>query len=369
MQTMITMPAMTQGERDFLDVLDGREPLLIGRKGCMSYMHPGQEARELARIAADNAEHNAFVQEMEDLIDSMTKETLAKDMPIETTIRILSSGPSIEAVSTESTAVSAMSEATVPPVRAGSGYEFPLASGTHPSFLDLRIALQSLTEMFTATKDYSLVREQFCAISIALNTLGLWAPRFRPQPKVRPDAVKHSANDPLHLDHLVIDAHWLWASKLITAFSGKYGRLLDSTQPFDFALAAEYAREKWTSDFRASEFELAKQVQWQLCTTKSKWHADQHRMLFDGDRAGKTRAPARIKPIKTAISSWAFSNHRIRGQEQSYAALWAAREMLGRKATFREVGVLAGHIVGMLPLDASTVSKKLPRLDFRLAAA
>ncbi|MBV5347347.1 hypothetical protein JZU46_03905 [bacterium] len=369
MQTMTTMPAMTQGERDFLDVLEGREPLLIGRKGCMSYVHPAQEARELARIAAEDAALNALIRELEDEVDSTTKETLAKDMPIESSIKILSSDPSIEAVPTESTPAPVVSEGRVLPVRGGSGYEFPITSGTHPSVLDLGIALQSLTDVFRATKDYSLVREQFCAISIALNTQGLWAPRFRPQPKVRPDAVKHSANDPLHLDHLVIDAHWLWANKLITAFSGKYGRLLDSTQPFDFALAAEYAREKWSSDFRASEFELAKQVQWQLCTTKSKWHADQHRMLFDGDRPGKTRAPARIKPIKTAISSWAFSNHRIRGEEPSYAALWAAREMLGSKETFREIGILAGRIVGVSPLDASTVSKKLQRLDLRLAAA
>ena len=368
MQTMTTMPILTQGERELLDVMEGREHLLIGRKGLMSYMHPAQEARELARIAAEDEALNALIRELEDEGDSTTKETLVKDMSIESIIKILSSDSSIKAVPTKSTPVPVVSEAKVLPARGGSGYEFPNTSVTHSSALDLRIALQSLTDVFRATKDYSLVREQFCAISIALNTLGLWAPRFRPQPKVRPDAVKHFANDPLHLDHLVIDAHWLWANKLVTAFSGTYGQLLDSTRPFDFAMAAKYAQEKWSSDFRASDFELANQVQWQLCTTKSKWHADQHRALFDGDRAGKTRAPARIKPIKTAISSWAFSNHRIRGEEPSYGALWAAREMLGRKTTLREIGVLAGRIVGAFPLDASTVSKKLQRLDSRLAA-
>lgn len=366
------MTILSLRDLEIYDLLNGRDPRLFDRNSFKSYMHPAQEAAEHARkLAADiarDAETAAFNKEIDDLVRESNVETMVADAPVEL-ITKADPAPALVPALPPTITPAPVRAPTAPPARAISGYEFPIAHSTLTSAQELREALQNLTAEFGASKNYGPVREQFCAASIALNTQRLWAPRFRTQPKVNPFRKLAPLMQALHKDHLVIDAHWLWANKHRAPFSSKYERVLDSTQPFDFALAAEYAQEKWTSDFRAEHLGLASQLQWQLCTTKSKPHADSHRLLVDGDRAGTTKAPALITRIKKAIATWAYSSRPIQGQEQAYADLWLAREMLGAKASAKDIARLAGLMAGTVPLEASTVIKKLKRLDIRLAAS
>jgi hypothetical protein len=317
-------------------------------------MRPAQEASYLSRQSAADIAGDAALADLLTEVEHMA--TTADPAP---------SLPALPPTITSAPVRAPMA----PPARSGSGYGFPVAPSTLTSATELREALQNMTAEFNASKNYGRVREQFCAVSIALNKQRLWAPRFRPQPKVNPVTKRDPITQALHKDHLVIDAHWLWANNHRAAFASKYERLLESTQPFDFALAAKYAQEKWTSDFRAEHLGLASQIQWQLCTTKSKLHADSHRVLVDGDRPGKTRTPASISRIKKAIATWAYSSHPIRGQELAYANLWLAREMLGTTGTLNDIAILAGLIGGHAPLDASTARNKLKGLDRRLVLA
>ncbi len=247
-----------------------------------------------------------------------------------------------------------------------SDYRFPACRLSTGSGIDFREALEALTKVFNATKDYGRVRDEFCSISLALNEQGLWAPSYRPQPRLSPFAKKTPVNLMLHKDHLIIDAHWLWSKQSTAMFSGKYDRLLGSAKTFDFELACEYAGEEWTSDYRAGEhFCLPSEVQWQLCTTRSKMHIEQYHALVDGVHSGKARTPARICAVKRTVATWARINHRIRGEEQAYTDLWLSREMLGIKAAAKEIAELAGFMRGHVPLDASTVRNKLKGLDSR----
>ncbi|MDP1534748.1 MAG: hypothetical protein Q8L92_14330, partial [Rubrivivax sp.] len=207
--------------------------------------------------------------------------------------------------------------------------------------------LATLTVAFNTTNNYLAVRDRFCAISIALNEQGLWAPAFRPQPRVPPKSAGKAANPALHLDHLVIDAHWLWARECASSFSGKYQQLLLPGVPFDFDMAGAYAQENWTSDFRAEDvFSLPSAIQWQLCTVKCKSHAERRAALMDGRRngTGDKRTPSLVAPIRKAIATWARRNHRVRGEEQAYANLWVAREMLGKKCRIQDAAELAGYM-------------------------
>jgi len=75
-----------------------------------------------------------------------------------------------------------------------------------------------------------------------------------------------------------------------------------------------------------------------------------------------------VAPISKAIATWARRNHRVRGEEQAYANLWVAREMLGKKCRIQDAAELAGYMSGVTPLDTSTVRRKLNGLDKELAA-
>lgn len=360
---------LTSSELETLDFLNGRDPCFYDSKFFKGHMVPAQEAayrsHKSAADTAGNAAMAALLAEIDDM--SATTETTVVDAPIE----LITTADPTPALPLAITSVPVRAP-MAPPARVGSDYEFPIAPRASSAFIgttEFREALQNLTAEFKASKSYGGIREQFCAVSIALNEQRLWAPRFRPQPKINPVTMLAPISKALHRDHLVIDAHWLWANKHRAAFSSKYERLLDSTQPFDFALATQYAQKKWTSDYRAEHLGLASQVQWQLFTTKSNCHADSHRLLVDGDRPGKTRTPASISRIKKAIATWAYSSHPIRGQEQAYADLWLAREMLGAKGTLKDIAILAGLMGGHAPLDASTARHKLKGLDRRLGLA
>lgn len=250
------------------------------------------------------------------------------------------------------------------------GYVFPIVSCAIKGVQELRTELEALTREFKNSDNYAAVRDRYCAISLALNEQGLWAPRFRKQPLVNPIQCKSPQSAMLHRDQLIIDAHWLWCRKSASMFSGKYERLLDAALPFDFVLAAEYAQENWASQFRAEEqLMLADDIQWQLLTTRSKKHIEVHRVLLDGVRTGTTRTAPRVKAIQRAIAGWARASPKIRGEEQAYANLWLAREMLSPKAAAKFIAELAGLMSGRAPLEASTVRQKLKGLDQRLLRA
>lgn len=247
------------------------------------------------------------------------------------------------------------------------GYAFPGNRCVPTTAQELRAELDTLMREYKAGKDYAAVRDRYCAISIAINEQGLWAPRFRRQPLINPTQCKTPQSIMLHRDQLIIDAHWLWCKKSASMFSGKYEQLLDAELPFDFVLADAYAQENWASQYRVEEqLMLPDEIQWQLLTTRSKKHIEVHRQLFDGVRTGTTRIPPRVKTIQKAIAVWARTSPKIRGEEQAYADLWLAREMLGTKAAAKFIAELAGLMSGRAPLEASTIRQKLKGLNQRL---
>lgn len=276
-----------------------------------------------------------------------------------------------------STAMPAPPEAVASLGATASGaYRFPASAA--PGTAPLRDQLDALMKAYDDSKnDYAAVREAFCAVSIALNHEGAWAPAYRPQPRPRHKSAGKAAmqqDEPLHRDRLVIDLHWLQC-RCRDGFGGVlpqdlYAKLLNPNEPFDFVAAAAYATRKLTSHERAVEhFGVSPEAQWQLATLKSAGHANTHREIYQGGRVGTTRIPSLIAEIRAGVGSWAQRSAGIQGEEQAYLNLWAARKMLGPRALTRQVGELAALMAGTTALEQSTVRKKLIRLVKNVPAA
>lgn len=254
-------------------------------------------------------------------------------------------------------------------VKSGTTFAFP---NPGVQIEDPHRELREVMEAYQASVHYRGVRERYCAVSLALNEEQRMAPAFRRQPKPRPVVAGKGKDDLLlHKDRLVIDLHWLWVRNIgVGTAKPQYARLLDSSAPFDFALAASFASENWSSEERATEqFALSDSVQWELATLKSRAHKDAHRMIFDGGRDGSKRVPSKSSFVRRAVARWAEESRPIRDQQAAYLHLWIAREMLGAGASAKRVGGLAALMCGRSPLDASTVRAKLKGLDRRLAAS
>lgn len=362
-----------------------------------NFVRLGKECTQpnyVARVASQNAEKMArededFAELMKEVEDACAAAAADGDKgtgvtteapgvgPIDATVgaRTVSgleaTAPTAAEIEVDATKISAADPVMASPLLSESlKYVFPSVRCTGSELHALVTEMRTLADKYKSENDYAAVRDQFCACSLALNELGMLAPRFRPQPLVTPKEGRKPQCAILHRDHLIIDAHWLWCAKTVSVFKGKYDRLLDPSLPFDFALAGAYAQENWASHHRAEEqFMLPDEIQWQLLTTKSKEHVETHRKLFDGVRVDTTKIPAKVKAIQKLMAGWAKQSPKIRGEEQHYADLWAAREMLGRKATAKSIAELAGLMSGHPPLEASTARKKLSRLDQRLLPA
>jgi hypothetical protein len=190
--------------------------------------------------------------------------------------------------------VGASVPATAPARRlAGPAYTFPSSITALPE-AELRDELDAVSMIFKSSKDYQAIRDRFCAVSIALNSVGKWAPRFRSQPLVQPFA-KDTSSQLLHKDHLVIDLHWLWSTGVEAAMPAPYERLTAAGADFMFDLAAQCASENWASEFRAEDhLGLPDAVQWQMVTLRSVATARRYSDLFTGELNGKKRTPARV---------------------------------------------------------------------------
>lgn len=313
-----TQPLSTR-EQELMDLLTGDRPTPIGRR-CT---HPSYVARQLARQAIDDARGNAALDELMKECEEISEEVMTEAEVVTTSTIKVRPYPATSTkvddphvpvklespfttIAKADASPASVSKVDVPavaaktkPHREEAAYCFPRVPVEPSGLLNLRAELKLINAEFKISKDYAAVRDRFCAVSIALNVEGLWAPQFRPQPRISPVGRKSPSDLKLHKDHLVIDAHWLWLKKYVMPFTSNYSGLFDSTRPFDFRLAAQYALEKWTSAYRAEEhFCFTSRVQWQLCTTKSVVYGERHRELLDGTRNGTKRTPAHISLLR-----------------------------------------------------------------------
>lgn len=230
--------------------------------------------------------------------------------------------------------------------------------------------LTKITEKYRKDKDYYEIRSKFIAISMALNEKGLIAPAFRKnQPRIPfLKTARGEAHKQLLVDQIVIDCHWLHCRKEYV--KPNWETLIDLFNPesefnaemISICLGARI----WKRDFRANEILLLSDFQQnQLLMLCNEAIRENRQAIFDGlpPKDGKDRAPATHPPIQRSIRAWAERVHQIRGQQDMYEALWAARELHVEKVTQAQLAKLAGYIIGLPPLDRTTISSKYKSLD------
>lgn len=255
---------------------------------------------------------------------------------------------------------------------AGSSYTYPalplcLDGLAHDVLVKRSIELAS---QFRRDREYNGIRAEYLRVSLALNQLGMLAPVFRDQPKMPYRQAEWKKYSQLLIDQIVIDLHWLHCrgERLLPRWP-ELKSLLDPTADFDCdAIAAQIARRSWTCDFRVSELiTVCPRQQTQLMQLRSKEMKERFRLLLEGkselEEGRRTcRTKAEVSAVRMAIATWADGNHRVRGQEEMYEAIWLAVRLLGPKAKLEEIAALAGCRCGVKPLNRKTVAGKVETL-------
>lgn len=257
-------------------------------------------------------------------------------------------------------------------ISASSAYTYPalplcMDGLTHDIMVKRSIELAS---QFRRDRDYEAIRNEFVYVSLALNQWGMLAPVFRDQPKMPYKKAEWKKYTQLLIDQIVIDLHWLHCrgERLLPRWPELKSLLQHAAELDCVAIADQIAGRNWSCDFRVNELiTVCPRQQTQLTQLRSKEMKERFRILIEGKselEAGKrtTRKKAEVSAVRMAIATWADGNHRVRGQEEMYEAIWVAMRLLGPKAKPEEIAALAAYRCGVKPLSRKTVAGKVETL-------
>lgn len=226
--------------------------------------------------------------------------------------------------------------------------------------------LKALCRALVKHKNYAQIRDGYCQLSIQLNALGKLAPRFRPDLKFGA-----AFNDPvyklIHRDQVVIDLHWIYATKIpVSPAESSHRLLLDASagSGFDFDLAWALAGKSWKNDYRADEaLALTIFQQCQMLKLQGKDLTIRLKAIASGRRVPGGRPVSKSATVSRLIGEWAERDRRIVPQQTLYEMLWLARELLGSDACNLQVAALHALMMGSEILAKTSIREKLSRLD------
>lgn len=240
--------------------------------------------------------------------------------------------------------------------------------------------VSSCAERFRAGQDYSSLRQDFIAASMASNVFGLNAPVFRDFPKMSGILAERKKQTQILVDQIVIDCHWLYVrGENVSPRWPELQRIFDKSSPFDVEEVCDrIASKNWSANFKVEEaFTLTERQQFQLVQMRSVAVKDKMRWLLEGRLAsaskgsdGKVRGhhvPSPFPSVRRKIREWAEHRPQVRPAILMHESLWLARELLGPKAPLKHIAELAALRCGCPPLSPKTVDEKLKALDRRLA--
>jgi hypothetical protein len=229
---------------------------------------------------------------------------------------------------------------------------------------DALARLEALISKLREHGEYSLVRDEYCILSILLNQQGVIAPAFRPEPitgKRRGNPVFFD----IHRDQVVIDCHWLYCKKLMFKTRDvEFLPMFNTEGPFPFDLAWKFAKKVWKSKHRTDEaLTLTHFQQCQLVALRGEEVSARFGAALDGLRKSGGRIPAKIAAVRQSLNMWAEKNKRIENLRDEYEHLWLARELLGSLPSIRQITELSALMSGAKFRDDKTIREKLKRMD------
>lgn len=314
--------------------------------------------RELNRITAQDL---ALEKEMDDLLigleDDDTSAETARD--------------ALKAAASSAKAGESHVPAMEPPVspddpakRLVEDYCFPDTTLTQVDFAPLSgtdqvRALKSLMGNGRgAITPYHLIREQYCAISLAMNERGEVPPKFRCQRPLPPRTQKATADDTLMMrDRQIIDMHWLHAQGKRDELPDRAFANLFVDEELDIDMAAILAEKPWTNETKAGTvLNLIPHEQLQLACLRTKAVAEAWR---NAENSMKTTIDRRLR-------AQLVSEPSLKPHIEDLKLLWLADKMLGGEG-LAVVARMHGWLSGKAPLSISTLSTKLKRMRRRTA--
>jgi hypothetical protein len=237
---------------------------------------------------------------------------------------------------------------------------------TNDALVEELKALIGRGELTTSSKHYDSVRAEICAIHIEMNLRQQYAPRFRPQAKLR--KTPESGNDEnLGRDRQVIDLHWRANSsdKPMSTVIG-YERIFDAEQ-FDFELASAFAQLDWRPHTKVIQLHLTEDMQWENAIIQAPNIRDKWRTIERGDVRGSEIKQAGAPHIRTCLHQAMANAPHLREHVPGLVRVWMARRIVGDMP--KRVARLVALMTGEKARDVSAIRRAIDSLDARLTAA
>lgn len=257
------------------------------------------------------------------------------------------------------------------PEPAGSPDYFPVADIREVSAItDPLSKLQALVDQLRDHKDYYVIRNEYCDLSIAANLEGKVAPAFRPQLKISDPFGSETYMD-AHRDQIVIDCHWLQATgSPIDCPEDEYEALLSGGAPFNFEDAWEFANQQWRKEHRAcSTLSLTVYQQSQLKALRGVEVSDRHACAMGGMTSDKRKTKGRHGAFLTGLNEWCEKNKRVAPLKHSYRQLWLVTQLLGPTASIRQITDLYALATGENRKDEKTIRDKVAKMRRNIPGA
>lgn len=230
---------------------------------------------------------------------------------------------------------------------------------------ELTTWLDEVVMKIEAGETYMRHREIYCMLSLALNTLGLQAPAFRPLPPIPWHADERTPEHMvLQRDRIVIDCHWLHCTKSkVYASEGVWRGIVNPRLTLQTTRIEKFAATKLRNESRADEIlELQPFQQVQMAAMRGTKVRQGFKALGSAviDSAGG-RTPTLFRKKIQKLREWTDTQPRFAKLYPKYRAYAMALELLEGPTT-RQVAQLAGLIIGQPPLAESTAAQTLVKL-------
>lgn len=309
--------------------------------------------RELNRVTKRDLEsENA----LDDLLLGLDED----DDSARATLEVLETAAS-SAKAADQLASTAVQPPHCPAKRLVESYYFPDVEIAQAAFMHLTGGDQAKTlrAVIGTTLPYHQVREDYCAISLAMNARGEVPPKFRfMRPLPRRSSTATPDDTLMMRDRQVIDMHWLHCMGKRDALPDKNFANLFASDGFDFDLAAVLAAKPWTAEAKAEKvLNLIPHEQLQLAGLRTKAVADAWRYA---ENSVATTIDRRLR-------EQAISTPSLRPHIEDFKQLWLADKMK-RDDGLAAIAEMYAWISGKPRLATSTLSEKLRRMRRRTAA-
>lgn len=309
--------------------------------------------RELSRVSRRDLE-------LENALDDLLLELNEDDNSAQNAREVLETAASkAKAVAPE--ALKAGQPKHDPAKRLVESYYFPDVGIAKANFMRITAAerVDTLKILLGRACAYHQVREEYCALSLAMNECGDVPPKFRSMRQLPRRTAKATPDETLMLrDRQVIDMHWLHSRGKRDELPDRAFTTLFVDDELDFDMAEVLASKAWTNEIKAEKvLNLIPHEQFQLACLHIKAVADTWR---NAENSMKTTIDRRLR--EQLVSEPSLKPHI-----EDLKLLWLAEKLMSNQG-LSAVAKMHGWLSGKAPLSISTLSTKLKRMRRRTTA-